>query len=152
MVKSYIYKAYRNGVFMGVLQNVTSEFGIVQDINAGGSSIRITVGERVDTSGLAVEQLLDESGVPLQDESNNDLTEEQRPDTFGPNNELAKLNNGNQIIVWEYSDYWPNGKVMFNGIIVKVEGVFKGDDTAENITATCYSFGLMLDDLILQDV
>ena len=118
----------------------------------GGSSIRITVGERVDTSGLAVEQLLDESGVPLQDESNNDLTEEQRPDTFGPNNELAKLNNGNQIIVWEYSDYWPNGKVMFNGIIVKVEGVFKGDDTAENITATCYSFGLMLDDLILQDV
>ena len=33
--QSYIYKAYRNGVFMGVLQNVTSEFGIVQDINAG---------------------------------------------------------------------------------------------------------------------
>lgn len=152
MQKDYLYKVYKGDTYLGLLANVTSEFVFTQDVNSAGSKIAITVKIANDVAALPVGNLLAETGATLQDEASNlDLYEERIADSFGSNNQLAQLRNGNRIDVWEFSDYYVNGRCAFTGIINRLEGEFNGDQTEEVVTAAVHSRGFSLDDFILQD-
>lgn len=149
--KTYVYKIFRNDVFLGVLPNVQSDFGFSQDINTAGSSMTIVVGIDIDVASEPVEAILDETGAEILDESDEAILEEKRPEVFGNSNDQILLRNGNLVEVWEYSSYYPNGKKMFNGLINKLEGTFGSENSEETVSALVYSRGSELDNFIIQD-
>lgn len=120
IIKSYIYQIFRNGAFLGVLQNVTSKFGYSQNINSAGSDLTIVVGQSPDTPGLA--------------------------SPMGSFDETALVRNGNQVRVYEVSDAYPNAKIVFSGKITRWEA----DYVTSQLTAVVYSNGMDLDNYIIQ--
>ncbi len=148
----YIYKTYNaNGEYIGNLPNVKSEFNPTQEINTGGSQITIECGISADTSGQAIDDLLDESGNILTDENSNPLTPESVLPVVGlgagPTTSLIR--DGNRIVVWEYCYYAPNGRIRFQGTIERWEANFGGDTQDESIKILCYSDGSDLDNYML---
>lgn len=131
--KKYVYKVSRNGTYLGVLPNVQSEFGYSHNINSAGTQIQIEIADSADTSNLAVEELQDEYGNPLQAEDGSTLTTERVADLVGDDNSNALIRNDNDIEVIEYSETYPNGSTVFRGFISKYKVTFGGTDSV-NIT------------------
>lgn len=151
MNKKYLYRSYRDDVFLGVITNVVSEFSYSQDINSAGSVLNMKVALTIDNSGQANETIDDETGAIIQDEAGGNLLSERALDVFGNSNEAIMLRNGNIVEVYEISSYYPSGKKMFSGIINRLEGNFSGDSFEEIITVLIYSRGSELDHYIVQD-
>lgn len=149
--KRYEYKVYRAGVYMGNLPNVTSEFNFSQDINTAGSQMTITCAVSADVAVVAEGTVDDESAVPLQDESGNSINQEDQYPIVGlGSNTSSIIRNGNQVIVYEYSSWNPNGKAVFRGIIQRWEADFGGPGGADNsITILIYSDGTDLSNYIV---
>ncbi len=105
--KTYLYQVFRQGQFLGLLPKVLSEFQYTQDINTAGAQLSISCGVSADTSGLDAPTIDDETGVPIQTETGSNLTTEKYPDVVGNSNSGALFRNGNQIIVYEISNYRP---------------------------------------------
>lgn len=147
--KSYIYKVYRNGIYLGDLPNVTSEFKYSQDINSAGSQTTIVVGESADTSGLAPDNLTAEDDTLLTAEDGTQLTTERAPEIIGNNTPGILVRNGNKVKVWEFSNYTPNGKVMFSGDIERWEAGFGGSQSSDQITLYIYSDGQELGNYVI---
>jgi hypothetical protein len=143
--KSYIYKVYRQGQYVGLLPNVTSKFEYEQDINSAGSSITITCGISGDTVGLTPPTIDDETGAIILDETGGSLTAEQYPEIIGDNSVFFK--NGNQIVIFEISSYHPNGIQVFSGDVEKWNSEFGVDN--EEIELTVYSDGQDLNNYVI---
>lgn len=127
--KTYLYKMYKGTTYLGVLQNVVSEFEYSQDINSGGVQLQVTVNTSADVAGLDAEPLLDEDGNELKDENNETLYEERRPDVVGSSNPRALIQENNNLKVYEVSADDPNGVLVFDGWIESWEANFgEGDD------------------------
>lgn len=141
LLKSHLYKVYRNGAFQGLLPNVTSDFGFSQDINTAGSQITVTAAVSPDTSALPVSTLDDEDGNPLQTEDGFDLTIEGVEPIVSLGGGDGLIANGNKLQVWEYSQYHPNGICMFLGEIENWQASFGGDNQDEQINILVYSDG-----------
>lgn len=148
--KSYIYKTYQNGVYLGNLPNVTSEFNYNQAINTAGAQITVKCAVSPDISGLSNDTIDDENGDPIQAEDGIDLLTEGQPDIIGVenNNNGIVLSNGNEVKVWEYSDYHPNGIQVFSGQIERIEADFGGDGGDDQTSVLIYSDGQDLDDYL----
>lgn len=148
--KSYIYKIFNNGEYLGNLPNVISEYKHSQDINTAGSQITISCGVSADTSLLSVETLLSEDGTAITDESDVPLTTEGLIPIVTPGNSGINtlVKNGNRVEVWEYGYYHLNGQKMFSGPIERWEASF-GDD-ANQIDITAYSDGQDLDNYLIR--
>jgi hypothetical protein len=142
------YKVYRNGNYLGDLPKVKSFFDPQQEINSAGTSITVTMGVSVDTSGLAPDFLMTESGDFLMTESGDFLVTERAPDVIGNDNDQILIRNGNKVKVIEYSDYWPNGKQVFTGAIKRIEASF-GDTYVDEVMVLIYSDGLDLVDHVI---
>jgi hypothetical protein len=151
IVKSYIHKVYRAGTYLGVLQGVRSLFGFAHDINSAGSSITVDVALTFDTAPQTVGPILDETGDPILDENDDPIYPERVADVIGNSSDSILLRNGNVVDIWEYSNYHPNGKKMFSGVINKIEGEFAGEEFDEVVTITLYSRGSELDNYLIQD-
>lgn len=148
--KSYLYKVYSKGVYLGLLPTPTNDFGYSQDINTSGTQISVTVPVSADTSSLqGVSNLTDESGNDLTDESGNILTTEGAVDIVGVGADSTLIKNGNHLDVWEYSQYYPNGTKKFSGEMSRFEAGYGGDGGQDSITILAYSDGQDLDNLIL---
>jgi len=149
--KSYIYKVFRDGDYLGNLPNVEPDFAFSQDINTVGSQVDITCGVSADTSMLSVENLLDEAGNILTDESDVALTTEGLIPIVTPGNSGINtlVKNGNKIEIWEYGYYHPNGKCMFIGTIESWSALFGGTDE-DLINITVYSDGQDLDNYLVR--
>lgn len=147
--KRYIYKVFNAaGIYIGNLPNVTSEFTFSQDINTGGTSINIECGISPDTSSLAADIYTDESGAPYTDEAgaNNYTTEGVIPQVaLGNAGYDALIKNGNGLIVYEYSYFYPNGIAMFSGELENWNGGFGGDNGHDSVQLVAYSDGSDLD-------
>src|SRR3990167_2628228 len=111
--KTYRYEISRNGVFLGILQNVTSKFGFTQNINSAGVQVNISVGQSADVAPQAPSPLLDETGDPLLDETGAIITDEKMIDIVGDSSEKTLIRNDNDISIYEFSDYHPNGVLVF---------------------------------------
>jgi hypothetical protein len=145
--KKYVYKVYHQGVYIGMLPNVISEFEYTQLINTTGAQITISVGMSADTASQAPAHILTESGDYMTDESGNRLVTERVMDLVGNSDSSILINNGNEIYVYEYSDLYPNGKKIFSGQINRWEAGF-GDNGDEKVDVYVISDGADLDNYI----
>jgi hypothetical protein len=149
--KRYLYKmSDPDSNYLGVLPNVLSEFSFPQDINSAGSSINIEVGISPDTAALDTDYLVTESGDKIITESGEYLRLERKPDALavGTNTDpFILIRNGNKVAVYEYSYYYPNGKLMFTGQINRIEAAFGGDGD-DKMKMTVISDGQDLDNLV----
>ncbi len=143
--KRYIYKAFNKGVYLGNLPKVTSKFGYAYDINSIGSSINIECGVSADVSKLPGDRLVTEAGDPIITEAGDYIYTEGQSPIIGAGNSVDPylVQNGNRIEVWEYSYYYPNGKLMFKGQVNRVEAGF-GDPSDNKIRLMVISDGLDL--------
>ena len=159
--KRYLYKIFNGGQYLGSLPNVTSEFSVSQDINTAGSQVTIQCAISPDTSLLATDILTDESGNVITDESSNVLTDEGQVPIVAPGTYSAGalIKNGNQIEIWEFGYYHPNGIILFLGEIQRWEASYGGagggsggastsDTGADAITILAYSDGQDMDQYI----
>jgi len=145
--RKYLYKISRNGIFLGVLQNVTNDFHYSQLINTAGTSINIDVAMSVDNSHDAIEAIETENGLPIETEDGLSLEIERQPDLVGSANSNALINNDNDILIYEVSDNNVSGKLVFSGYMSKWKATFGGSN---NVSVTCLSYGTELDNYIIQ--
>lgn len=147
--KRYLYKVFNDNNYLGNLPKVTSKFGFAHDINSAGSSINIECGVSADTSALPGSRLTTEAGEPITTEAGEYIYTDGQPAIIGAGNSVDPyiIQNGNRIQVWEYSYYYPNGKLMFMGQVNRIEAGFGGG--ADNkIKLLVLSDGLDLDNFI----
>lgn len=151
LVKRYEYKVYSSSdEYIGVIDNVISEYSTAQDINTTGCSISIAANVKIDTAPEAVDPITDENGDPITDENESPFYIDRQPDTIGLSTSQALIKNGNIIRVYEFSKYHINGKKVFEGIINRWEADFN-DQGDQIINITAISFGSDMDDFIIQD-
>lgn len=137
--KTHQYKMFTpSGSYLGLLPNVTSDFNYNQNIATAFAQMTVEVAQSADVAQLATEALTDEAGNAIQDEAGNNINIERQPDIVGSSNSNALIANNNLIQVYEYSNYYPNGLLVFSGYISKLQTVFGNDD---NIVLTCISQG-----------
>lgn len=145
--KTYQYKIYRDGVYLGNLPNVVSPFSYSQRINTAGAQLTVEINRSADQSDLPLEAIMDEDGNAILDEDGNAILEERRPEIFGDSEPNAMIRNENEIKVYEYSDENPNGLLVFDGWITTIDGEYGGKD---NIVITCLSKGADLSEYVFQ--
>jgi len=145
--KTHRYEISRAGVFLGVLQDVTSDFTYSQPIASIGTQVIISVGQSANVITRSVEAFTDEAGDPITDESDNPIISDGQPNTIGDSNEDNLIRNHNTIKVIEFSSYHPNGVTVFEGYISKWKAVFGGGD---DIEITCLSEGQDTQNFLVQ--
>lgn len=145
----YLYKAFNAGIFLGCIPNVTSKFGFSLDINSAGSSINIECGVSADSSREAGSRITTEAGDPITTEAGEYIYTDGQPPLIGLGNSLDPriIQNGNTIQVWEYSYYYPNGKLMFVGQVNEIDAGM-GSAADNKVKMTVLSDGIDLDNII----
>lgn len=126
--KRYLYKVFRDSNYLGNLPNVTSKFGYSQDINTVGSSITVECGYAIDIARNETSRIVTEAGDPITTEDDQYIYTEKEVSLLatGDSNAPALFQNGNRVLVYEYSYYWPNGKLMFSGQINRIDAEIGG--------------------------
>ncbi len=148
VVRRHEYKIFSDGIYVGLLPNVTSEFDYTQEMNTAATQTTIEVGQTLDTASEAVEYLETESGEVIYTENEIAITTEGAIPIIGDKDSGLLIANNNDVEVWEYSDDDINGVLVFSGYISKWRAsVGKG----ENITLTVVSYGKDMDDYIVGD-
>ncbi len=147
--KRYLYKTFNAGVYLGNLPKVTSVFGFPLDINSAGAAITVECGVSGDTASLPGDRLVTEAGDPITTEDGQYIYTDGQAPLISAGNSIDPtiLQNGNRIEVWEYSYYYPNGKLMFKGQINRIEAGF-GSSAENKIKLLVISDGADLDNLI----
>jgi hypothetical protein len=136
--KCYIYKVYHGGTYIGNLPYVLSDFQYQQDINTPGSSINIDVGLSPDTTGAALDFLQAQDSSIFTTEAGDPFTIQRQPDIVGNDNDQIMIRSGNELKIWEYSDFWPNGKLMFSGAIERWTGAYGGNTGEDSLSIIAY--------------
>lgn len=144
--RSYLYKVFRDGVYLGLLPNVISDFSYHQEVNTPGTQTVITVAENMDTAGDDVDPLETEDGQVITTENDIPITTEGPIQTVGDKDSGLVIANGNDIEVWEYSSYYPNGIKVFAGYQSRMKARIGTDDST--IDLTVISYGKDMDDYI----
>jgi hypothetical protein len=129
--KRYEYKISRGGIYIGLLPNVKSEFTYHQNLFSAGAQLSIKVATSPDTASLPVNPILDETGAIITDEDGGSILEERSPDLVGDAADNILIRNDNDVEVWEYSKYNPNGIIVFKGYIAKWKANFGGEEDVE---------------------
>lgn len=147
--KRYLYKVFNDGIYLGSLPKVESKFAYPLDINSAGSSISIVCGVSADTSALPGDRLVTEAGEPITTEDSEYIYTDGQPPliSLGDAVDPTIIQNGNRVEVWEYSYYYPNGKLMFQGQVNRIEAGF-GSSADNKIKILVLSDGLDLDNYI----
>lgn len=143
------YKVYsREGTYLGELKNVSSKFGFPQDINSAGASLSIICGDTAINAGTTTEDLQEEDGDTLETEDEQPLqvTLSNIIIARGSSDEQAIYKNSNQVRVYLYNYWYPNGKLMFSGQINRVSVQFGGSNAAVELMV--YSDGIDLGNFI----
>lgn len=142
------YRISNDGVFVGLIPNVTNEFEYTQEINTAGTEITIEVGQTFDTASEAPEIITTEAGDPITTESGYMLATERSKEIVGVAGSGAIIANNNDVEVYEISSDYPNGVLVFSGYISRWGASSRGDKVLIN----CISYGKDLDDYIFGNV
>lgn len=146
--RKYLYKMFLAGTYLGLLPNVTSEFTYTQLINTAGVDITIDVKQSLDTADEPVEPLQDELGNDITTETGEVITTERSTELVGVKGSGAIIASGNDIEIWEVSDDYPSGVLVFSGYISEWKGQVDG---ASILSLRAISDGTDMDDYIIGD-
>lgn len=146
--KTYEYKIYRDGTYLGSLPNVISDFKYSQQINTAGAQLEVELQIDPDTTDETIEAIQAETGDTITDESGIDLLIERQPDIFGNSASNILLREENDIIVWMFNDNYPNGKQVFQGYITTWKANF---GTSNTIHIVVINYGTELDNYIITE-
>ena len=146
--KRHIYHVYRGATFLGVLQNVSSDFEYPQDINTNAVQITVEVDATADVADMPVEPILDQTGNIITDENNEPLYEERAQDVVGSFNPLALIQEDNILKVYEISSDTPNGQIVFDGYIEDWRA--KMGSSSDYISFTAISKGVDMSDYLVE--
>lgn len=144
---TYKYEVFApSGTYLGILPKVSSQFAYTQDINTPGSQIVITTAQDIDTQQLPVSLMTDESGNQMTDEGGTNLmTNDRVQDIYGDNIVQSMVQNGNRVRVWEYTQWQPNGVLVFDGRITRWNAHIGSSDS---IDLTVLNYGSEFDNSI----
>jgi hypothetical protein len=142
---TYLYKIFKDGAYLGLLPNVLSDFSYSQQINTAGTTITVEVAQTLDTSSEPPEAIQTEAGDNIVTENEQIVTTERATQVMGDKDSGLIIANGNDLEVWEFSDYFPNGHLVFTGYQSRFKAVVGQND---NISLTFISYGKDLDDYI----
>lgn len=118
----HLYKAYRDGVYLGLIQPVISEFDYHQEINTVSTEIEIQVAQRFVSFDDGLEPLEAEDGEDITTEDDIVITTSGETLTYGDKDSGLVIADGNDIEVWEYSDTNPDGVLVFYGYQTRTRG------------------------------
>lgn len=144
--RTYLYKISRNGVYLGLLPNVVSDFSYKQEINTGAVQTQIDVNQSLDTADEAPPILITEQdGSWITTENGIPITAERSVEVIGNKDSNRLIAGFNDIEIVEISSDHPNGVTVFTGYISK----WRASAGAVDITSiTCISYGKDLTDYI----
>lgn len=140
----HIYKVYRDGVFLGLLPKPDNEFEESPQINTPGYAVVLNVPVSPDDNVGETGNILSEASDILTAEDGEELLYTEVTNKFGPGT-LIDLKN--EVVVWEFSQYNPNGVIVFDGEITNIKGNYGG---SEDIKVTLLSYGVQLDNYIIE--
>jgi hypothetical protein len=143
---TYAYKTYRNGVYLGDLPNVSSQFNYALDINNGSAPLTIECDVPVTRASESISTIDTELGIALQAEDGTNLEIERQPDLYGISGGGTIIANDNVVVVYEFSPDYPSGKIVWSGWITK----WNISARAGRITINCISYGMDLNDYLIQ--
>jgi hypothetical protein len=143
--KNYIVKIYRDGVFKGALPYVVDDVEYTEEINTSGTEITIKMGADLSAAGITldVDHLVTDTGDRIVDHFGNAIV--TRKDYVFEN---VPVDLGNQVDIYLYYSGAPNGTRIFTGLISSWEA----DETEGTITMTALSYGVQLDNYLIEIV
>lgn len=140
--KRYKYKSYTNFVYNGLLTNVVSEFNLREEINSAGSQIELELATSFQDAGpeLLTDLLVTDDGDFVVSTDLESIIVDTDISIPG----IPALNDN--IEVWEYNEYYPDGLLIFEGKVTKWKSDFKNNTTK----VTLLSLGVQLDNYLVQ--
>jgi hypothetical protein len=149
VTKTYQYKVYDQAWnFLGIWDDVVSNFGYSQEINNAGAAINVTLARNSDTGTAAYDVLANDSGDPIiGDDGSTIAAETETLNAIGPGTNVdLNLN----VKIYEFSSNTLDvaGDLVFTGYISMYTSQY---GTTENTVVSIFSYGADLDNYILMD-
>jgi len=140
--KQYVYKIFDNDRLIGLVTSVENDFHITKEINSAGSSVEITIPSAFQEFLPSVDNdyLIDDNGDFIIDNNNQEIV--TRLDYLVYSIPLI----GMRLVIIEVSDDSLAGVTQFDGIITK----YSADYTDNSIKLSAFSYGVQLDNFIVQ--
>lgn len=145
MAKTFLCKVFRDEEYIGLYspKSVLSKFGYSQDINTAGIQVEIKLDAGFDEVGAELE-----TAFLLQDDGGHILTD------LGGRLLISKdyifsevpIDLANRVEVWLYSDEYPNGLRVFDGLITS----WRTKYIEKTTTIKTLSWGVKLDHELVQ--
>lgn len=127
--KHWVYKVYDStgDIYRGILKNVQSDFVLTLDINsAGPAPITIRVAQTGEVADEEVEYIVTEDDDYITTEDGLKLTTDGTLSNYGISG--SQIKNGNIVKIYEISDYYPNGKLVYTGRVKRWTVVYGASD------------------------
>ena len=149
ITKTYLYKIYdKNWNFIGVWNDVVSDFSYSQEINSAGSAISVTLARNSDSVQANYDVLADDSSSPIVTDDNTEITAElSTTSALGPGT-TVDLNLNVKIYEFSSGTEAVEGDLVFTGYISMYTSQY---GSTENTVVSIFSYGADLDNYILMD-
>lgn len=123
-MRTLIYKQYSGGAFVKDL-DVTNEFYMSEEINKAGTEIVISLGVNLKDTDSANDPLF------IVDEDANFIITEDGEELIAGTEVLVTgfPNIGDEIKVYQYDEYNPSGKIIFDGEVFRWKTKYSGNTT-----------------------
>lgn len=144
MVTRHVHKVYDSGEFVGVVPNVVSDFYYSQDIFTAAAEYTFTISMSSDIAAETPEVIETEAGVPMLTEQGSELTMEYAYNIVGADDSLIQTMR--TVEVYEYSDFNPNGVLVYSGIITRWRSRLS---ESSDVVVTCISDGFTLGNYVV---
>lgn len=149
VTKTYQYKVYdTNWNFLGIWDDVVSNFGYSQEINNAGAAINVTLARNSDTGTAAYDVLANDLGDPIiGDDGSTIAAETETLNAIGPGTNVdLNLN----VKIYEFSSNTLDvaGDLVFTGYISMYTSQY---GSTENTVVSIFSYGADLDNFLLMD-
>lgn len=147
ITKTYMYKIYdKNFSYLGVWNDVVSEFGYSQEINSAGSAITVTLARNSDSLTASYDSIADDSLAPITTDDGGEIAAEIFTlNAIGPGTTVdLNLN----VKVYEFSSISQDiaGDLVFTGYISKYVSQY---GSQEQTAVSIFSYGADLDNWVL---
>ncbi len=149
ITKTYQYKIYdTNWNFLGVWDDVVSNFGYSQEINTAGSAINVTLARNSDTGSTTYDVIANDAGDPLiTDDGTTIAAETETLNAIGPGTNVD-LNLNVKIYEFSSNNLTISGDLVFTGYISMYTSQY---GSTENTVVSIFSYGADLDNYLLMD-